>query len=423
MDWAIVSGMSTGRGVWNRNFFILWQGQLVSALGDVVYTMALGFWVLEATGSTAIMGSLMAAATLPRVLVSPFAGVVVDRTNRKRLLVLMDVLRGVAVLLVALAAFRGGLQVWMAFGAAVAIGIGGAFFSPGVNTVLPSIVPRERLIQANSAYNMLYTGSGMLGNSVGGFLLQFLGAPFLFLFNGLSYLVSSLTLLAVRIPPTPPPRRVQRFLADLRDGLNLVWRMKGLRTIFLTAAALNFFGVMGITLILPLFQKSPALGAARYGLVMACITGGMFAGFTAASAVKLPPAARFRVFMTCGVVSVGCWIGFALLRWFPAMLGLGLLSGFLIAILNSILPALVQTVVPSDMIGKVSALLMTLAGGLMPLAMAAAGGLAEAFPIRTLMAGSFIVELLCLLPLYAAPSFKRFITFDPLKDTPESLMT
>jgi DHA3 family macrolide efflux protein-like MFS transporter len=417
-----MSGLPERRRVWNRDFLILWQGQLVSALGDVVYAIALGFWVLGATGSTAIMGSLMAAATLPRVLVSPVAGVVVDRTNRRRLLILTDVARGVAVLLVALAAFRGVLHVWMAFGAAVVIGLGGAFFTPGVSAVLPSIVTRERLIQANSAYSMIYTGSGMLGNSVGGFLFQLLGAPFLFLFNGLSYLVSSVTLLAVRVPPRDVPPKEQHFLAEMKDGLRFAWRVKGLRTLFLTAAALNFFGVMGITLILPLFQKTPALGAARYGLAMACITGGMFIGFAAASALKFPPAVRFRVFMVCAVVSVGCWIGFAAAGWYPAMIILGFSAGLLLAVLNSFIPAVVQTVVPQNMIGKVSGLLWTLSGGLMPVAMATAGGLAEAFPIRTLMAGSFVVELVCLLPLFLAPSFKRFITFDHTKDVLENLM-
>jgi MFS family permease len=227
---------------------------------------------------------------------------------------------------------------------------------------------------------------------------------------------------AVRVPPRLDPSKEQHFIADMKDGLRLTWRMKGLRTLFLTAGALNFFGVAGITLILPLFQKTSSLGAARYGLVMACIMGGMFAGFAAASAIKFPPAVRFKVFMACGVVSVMGWIGFALSGWYPAMLILGFLSGSLVAVLNSFIPAVVQTVVPQNMIGKVSALLFTVSGGLMPLAMAAAGGLAEAIPIRTLMAASFVAELVCLIPLFAAPSFKRFITFDPARDTPESLL-
>ena len=73
--------------LWNINYLLLWLGQAISALGDVVYAIALGFWILKVTGSTALMGTLMAVSALPRVIVSPFAGVVVDRSDRKWLLI------------------------------------------------------------------------------------------------------------------------------------------------------------------------------------------------------------------------------------------------------------------------------------------------------------------------------------------------
>jgi len=410
-------------GIWNRNFLLLWQGQLVSALGDTVYAMALGFWVLEVTGSTALMGALLATSMLPRILVTPFAGVVVDRASRKRLLISMDIMRGVAVTLVGLAALTHVLRIWMVFSAGVIIGLGGAFFSPCVSSVLPTIVLRDRLIQANSAYGLIYTGSGLLGNSVGGFLFQLLGAPLLFLFNGLSYLVSSFTLVFIRVPDMPRPHKEQRFFADMRDGLRLVWRMSGLRTLFITASVVNFFGVGGITLILPLFQKTAGLGAGRYGIAMACLTGGMFLGFLSASMIKFRPAVRFRVFMFCGLAFAVCFVAFALVGRFSAMLPFGFLAGVTNAILNSLIPATVQTVVPPDMLGKASALLMTISGGLTPLAMAAAGVLAGIIPIRTLMASGFAVQIFCCLPLFLVRSFKRFINFDPARDTVESLMS
>ncbi len=409
--------------LWNRNFVLLWQGQLVSALGDIMYAIALGFWILQVTGSTALMGSLMAATTLPRILVAPFAGVVVDRSNRKRLLVAMDVMRGIAVVLIGVAALTHHIHVWMAFAAGIVIGLGGAFFSPGVHSILPAIVPREKLIQANSAYSLIYTGSGMLGNSAGGVLYQILGAPLMFLFNGLSYLVSSVTLLFMHIPALPRPNVERHFFADLKQGMGLVWRLKGLPTLFFTAAVLNFFGIMGFTLILPLFQKTPGLGPGRYGITMGCFTGGLFAGFLATSALKIKAAVRFRVFMSCAILSSGSLLLFALFGRFPSMLALGFIAGAANAVLNSFIPATIQTVVPAAMMGKVSALLMTLSGGLMPLAMAAAGALAEAIPIRTLMAASFAVMLLCFAPLFFASGFKRFITFDPTRGTVDSLLS
>jgi len=120
--------------LWTLNFVLLWQGQLVSILGDVVYSVALGFWILAVTGSTALMGGLLAASTLPRVLAAPIAGVVVDRGDRRMLMVWMDVVRGAAVVTVGITALAGFLQVWMVFAAGVILGLCGAFFTPAVST-------------------------------------------------------------------------------------------------------------------------------------------------------------------------------------------------------------------------------------------------------------------------------------------------
>jgi MFS transporter, DHA3 family, macrolide efflux protein len=408
--------------VWNRDFLILWQGQLVSFFGDVVYAIALGFWILQTTGSTALMGALLAATSLPRVLASPFAGVLVDRTDRKRLLIAMDLVRGMAVVLVALAGLAGVLRIWMVFAAGVLIGLGGAFFSPAVTSVLPEIVPREKLVQANASYSLISTGSSFLGNSAGGFLFQLLGAPVLFLVNGLSYLVSSATLLFVRIPKHPPVSGERHFFTELGDGFKLVTRMRGLRDLFVTAGLLNFFGVMGLTLIMPFFQRTPGLGPARYGLAMAGMTGGMVLGFLLSSAVKIPTAARFKIFIICAYIQgLGLMI-FPQARGFGIMVALVTLSGMANAVLNSFIMAITQLTVPRAMLGKVSSLLMTLGGGLIPLAMAVGGILAGYIPIRLLISGSFVVMMLCFTPLMFSGSFHRFINFDPEKQTPESLM-
>jgi len=407
--------------LWNRDFLLLWQGQLVSALGDTVYAIALGFWILAKTGSTALMGTLMAVSTLPRIVAAPFAGVLVDRSERKWLLVLMDIIRGVVVVAVGVAAFTGFIQIWMVFVAGIIIGLGGALFNPGVSSAVPDIVPKDKLVQANSAYSLIYTGSGIVGNSAGGFLYQLLGAPLMFLVNGISYLVSAVTLLFIRIPPVVSQRERQHFMADLKDGMALVWKFAGLRLLFLTASVLNFFAVIGITLLLPLFQKTEGLGPGRYGIAMAVLTGGMFAGFLLTSIVRIVPGARFRAFMLGGfVMSLGLAV-FALTDVFPLMLGLVLVAGVANAVVNSLIPATVQMAVPQDMRGKVFSLLGAISGGLTPIAMALAGVLAEVIPLRPLISGSFVLTFLCFVPLLFSPALRKFLNFDPERETIESL--
>ncbi|HOW44005.1 MAG TPA: MFS transporter [Candidatus Aminicenantes bacterium] len=407
------SKISTRERLWNQSFFILWQGQLVSAFGDVIYAIALGFWILAQTGSTALMGALLAAASLPRVLVSPFAGVLIDRSDRKRLLILTDTIRGIAVALVGVAALLGFARTWMLFAAAIVIGLGGAFFNPAVASALPDMVRRDRLVQANSLFHMIYTLSGLAGNSVGGFLFKILGAPVMFFINGLSYLFSALVIPFIRIPRVEA--RVERspFLSDLKEGFAFIWRFIGLRHLLAFAAIMNFFASMGVMLILPLFEHQRHLGPVLYGLVMACFTGGLLAGLLFSSIVRIRPASRFRLFAACGLISSLSMILFPLSLHFPLMALLAFAGGAASALLNMFMTSVIQLTVTQEMRGKVFGILGGISTGLMPLALVTGGVLAEFIPIRILISASFAFTILLYLPLFASAAFRRTITFDP----------
>ena len=414
--------MSAGGKLWNRDFFILWQGQLVSALGDVIYSIALGFWILAKTGSTALMGALLAAASLPRVLASPFAGVLVDRSDRKRLLILTDTVRGLAVGLVGVAALLGFVRTWMLFAAAIVIGLGGAFFNPAVASSLPDIVRRDKLVQANSVFHMIYTLSGLVGNSAGGILFKVLGAPVMFLFNGLSYLFSALAIPFMKIPRIEAKKERSHFFSDMKEGFAFVWRFIGLRHLLAFAAIMNFFASMGVMLILPLFERQRHLGPALYGLVMACFTGGLLAGLLFSSLVHIRPASRFRLFAACGFISSFNMILFPLLLYFPLMALLAFVGGVASALLNTFMASVIQFTVPQEMRGKVFGILGSIGTGLMPLAMVLGGILAEFFPVRILISVSFAVTILLYIPLFASAAFRRTITFDPATQTTADLI-
>ena len=408
--------------LWNRSFLFLWIGQAVSALGDVVYAIALGFWILAVTGSTSLMGALMAASSLPRILVSPFAGVLVDRGDRKALLVIMDLTRGAAVVGVGIAALTGCVQVWMVFAAGILIGLGSAFFNPAVGSAIPDIVSVEQIVPANSVFNMIYTGSGLIGNAAGGFLFKILGAPLLFLFNGISYLISAATILIVRIPTVVKPAVPVTFFRDLKDGFKFVWKFRGLRSLMIMAGALNFFAVIGITLMLPLFQRHEHLGPARYGIVMAFFGAGLLAGYLLTSVYRFRPESRFKVFVFCCVLmSVGLML-FPLFLNVLYMSAIVLVVGVVNSVLNSFISAIAQMTVPQDRRGKVFGLMATLTGGLTPLAFAVAGVLAEFIPLRPLITGCFAVTLLVFLPLFFDVHFHKFVNYDPQNQTLADLM-
>jgi len=174
--------------LWNLNFILLWQGQLVSNFGDSVYDIALGFWILAKTGSTGLMGILMATAVIPRVFLSPIAGTYVDRHNRKNILIITDVIRGIMISIVGVAALMNFIQIWMVLLGGIVLGICGSFFNPAVQSSIPDLVPKDKLVKANSVFSLASTGTDIIGKTIGGFLFHVVGAPIMFLINGLSYI-------------------------------------------------------------------------------------------------------------------------------------------------------------------------------------------------------------------------------------------
>ncbi len=408
--------------LWTWNFFLLWQGQLVSALGDVAYSIALGFWILQKTGSTALMGTLMACSTIPRLIISPFAGVYVDRANRRNILVVADAIRGIFVTLVAIAAFTGHIQVWMVFATSIISGTCAAFFNPAVGSSIPDLVKKSKLMKANSVFSMIYAGSSIVGNSIGGVLYNLLGAPIMFLVNGISYLFSAVTEIFIKIPKVERPAVEKHFMIDMKEGYTFVWKFRGLRDLLFVAAFLNLFSSMAIVLFLPLFHQTESLGPIKYGIAMASLTAGMMAGMLFTSVVEISTSKRMPVLLGCSFMSS---ILFAVLPFNNNMLIIMILlfiSGACNSILNTIINVSTQLSVPQNMRGKVSGLLQTVFMGLTPIGYATGGILAEYFPIRYVISGCFIISIFLFIPFIFMKHFRRFINFDPSKQTLADIM-
>jgi DHA3 family macrolide efflux protein-like MFS transporter len=410
-----------GDKLWSKNFFLLWQGQLVSVFGDAVYALALGFWIMAKTGSTALMGTLMAVSTLPSVLISPFAGVIVDRVDRKKLLIITDAIRGLAVVLLAIAAYRDALQIWMVFTAGIVLSIGGAFFSPAVSSAIPDLVPQSKLVGANSVIGMLNTGANIVGSSSGGYLLQILGAPFLFLFNGLSFIVSTIMNIFIKIPKIEAGNE-QHFMTDMREGYKFIWHFKALRYLLFISAGVNFIFSIAIVLYLPLFQRTQSLGSGKYGVAMAFMTGGMFIAMAMTSLIKIPPKNRMILFMSASILMTVFFAAFGISENFSVMSALIFGGGFCIAIVNVFVQSTIQLTVPQELRGKVFSLITMVCMSLTPFAMAIGGVLGEIFPLRHIVFACFVILFLGFLPCAFIKSLKRFVNFDPEKETIEDIM-
>lgn len=101
------------KNICNKNYLLLLQGQLVSTFGDALYAIALSFFVLKLTGSSTLVGTIMGVVTIPRIILGPFAGVIVDRYSKKMIIILCDIIRGISILLISFLMYLGIIKVWM----------------------------------------------------------------------------------------------------------------------------------------------------------------------------------------------------------------------------------------------------------------------------------------------------------------------
>lgn len=202
--------------IWNKNYILLLQGQLVSTIGDSLYSIALAFFVLKLTGSTALVGMIMGIVTIPRIILGPFAGTIVDRYNRKMLIVWADFIRGISIVAVSFLAYNDMLKVWMLMAVAVIDGVCATFFNPAMETVMPMVVPEDKLVKANSIFGMGQSAADIIGQTAGGALYKLLGAPMIFLINGISYIFSAGTETFIKVPYDKTVKQEKSIWQDMK---------------------------------------------------------------------------------------------------------------------------------------------------------------------------------------------------------------
>lgn len=369
----------------NPNFLLLWGGQSISMLGNQAYALAVSFWLMEKTGSASLMGLLMTCSALPGILLAPFGGTFADRHSRIRILVVADLVAGLGILVPAAVAFvapgQVKLLVSLLFGVAVMMGVNRSFFQPALAACFPDLVPKEKLAAANSLNQFSAQAFVFVGQAVGGVLYRLLGAPLLFLADGLSFIVSGLSALFIRLDEKGIKQRSGKtgreafhdFLRDTGEGFRYVWANRGMRNFLLSVSVINLL-MMPVGVLLPFYVRLFLhKDAAWFGFLMAAISVGAVTGFLLAGTLGLRGQARARGILAALILLPLVFGTFGFLR-VPAISLLGaFLAGTMLGFINVQFAAMVQGSTPAELRGRVMGLLGTLTGGLMPIGMALGG--------------------------------------------------
>lgn len=390
------------------NLLLLWQGLTVSQLGNQAFGIAVIFWLKHTTGSASLMGLIAMLSGLPTVLLGPIAGAVADRFPRREILVVSDIVSGLATAYLGFAMATGsfsanGMLVVVA-AVSLVLGITEAFYLPAFTAAVPDVVHEDKLNAANSVVQASVRGSELLGTAISGTLFRVLGAPVLMLFDAASFLYSAICECLTTIPRVKRESKgstVSALRADTIEGLRYIWRQAGLRRLVFGSSILNALA-MPVILLLPFYvEDTLKVKPDWYGFLVAAYGGGTLAGYLLAGALNLSGAARAKTMMLFMVIEGAGPAALAAIRnpglALVVVFAAGVVGGFVSVGVTFVL----QITTAQEMRGRVFGVLATIAGSISPLAMGVSGLIADLLgrniPLMFLLCGGAIVAVALLL--------------------------
>jgi predicted MFS family arabinose efflux permease len=357
-----------------RSFLVIWIGQLFSRLGSALTAFALSVWVYQRTGSIIKFSIVSLCYALPVVLVSPFAGVLVDRWNRRRSMLIGDTCAGLSILSLFLLFFFAQVELWQIYIGTALVGTFGALQWPAYSSSVTLLVPNKQLGRAN-AMVQLGMGTARVGAPVlGGLLLVAVQVGGVLLIDVVSFAVAVSTLLAVRIPSVPQTNEQQSFLGDLNYAGRYLKSRSGLLSLMVLYGVCNF--LIGLVSILVVPMVLHIGSSVVLGSVLSIGGIGMLLGAVLMSVIG---GTKRKVLTVLGfIVVMGSCIGLAALRPAATLIAIAAFGLFFsLSVINSTTPTIIQTKVDAAVQGRVFALLTMIAWAAYPLAYPLAGPLAE----------------------------------------------
>lgn len=403
----------------NKDFMLLFFGKLVSQLGDNIYNIAIAWFVLATTERALYMAAYLAIGKATYIIMSPFAGVLADKWDRKKIIYGMDFIRGLAVVaLTILIYLEMPIEVILIslFIASIIVNLCSALFNPATKAIIPLIVRESQLTKANSMSMMVQSICSLLGAIIGGILYIKAGVYFVILLNGASYILSGFSELFITVP-----KKSSTYIADeskkkqaesetfkdqLTEGYRFLRKEKGLYIVTWFAFVLNFLGVPMFSVYLPyifnqIIKSNPTdLAYVQSALGIGVLIGSMLLGLLPQkdkiykllrSCLMLQLIPMFFIGATLYLYQIDLISSTILLYSFLVSFGL---IGVMMAMINIPLGVFTQRVVPNELLGRVGALTSTLVMAAMPLGMLIGGVLTDFIPMIVVLIIVFILYII-----------------------------
>ncbi len=377
----------------NRDFRALWIGQLLSQIGDSFVIVAILFVINTLTSSPLALGVLAVVATLPQLFLGLIGGVFVDRLDRKRVMIVSDIIRGLAVLV--LLFVQRADQLYILYIVSFVMASVGVFFNPARNAIIPNIVSSEALLTANALMQANQIISVILGASMAGVVVGWLGPASAFVFDSCTFAFSAVAIATMTIPPvnSSPGKTSSRVIWNqLVEGLLFIRHSSSLLHVMITTAVATLgFGAIVVLGIIYL-KEVLGIGAEGFGFLYAfqglgVVIGGVVIGrFT--SNVRTN-----RVVGGC-MVSLGlAIIAFAVIPSYPLVLVAVAIIGLSIVAARAALATLTQSLVPDEKRGRVESAVTMVIGASTSASMALSGLFGDLIGVQAVFIAAGVITI------------------------------
>jgi CRP-like cAMP-binding protein/MFS family permease len=384
----------------NRNFSLLWTGQLVSTMGSALTSLAASIYIYRLTGSALSVGLMLMATAAPSLVVGLFAGVFVDRYDRKKIMITADILRAGLILLIPILVPLNVSWLYVMVMLTAAIG---QFYDPAHESVLPEVASDEELAAANSMMAISSFGSTAIGFAAAGLIASAANINWAFYLDAVSFLFSAVCVFLIRIKPIQAEEdtSVKLVVKNLRAGIHQLFRTPILKSLFLVQIIVLISFGLSNALLLPFAVKALNANEFQYGLQEGITSIGFVIGSLLMAKVfdRLQAGAWMAIsYLGMGILGVI----YSFLFSIPLAILICALSGLFNAPAAIGRRVIVQRNTPAEMRGRVSSAFFVSRDVLFLIGMAAAG-LADYMSIRVLYLISALMLVLAGVVIFFLP--------------------
>lgn len=393
---------------WKLRFFTIWIGQALSLFGSSLAGFGLIWWLTQSTGSATVLAVGTIMTLIPGVLIGPFAGALVDRWDRRLVMMIADSVAALAAATLAILFWSDSIQLWHIYVIMFIRSFAGAFHFPAMQASTSLLVPDEQLTRVAGMNQMLQGASSIVAPPLGALLVSLLPLPGMMAIDVLTALIAVGTMSLVRIPRPERVGELGTILQDVRAGLRYIWDWTGLRAVLILATVLNLLLTPAFSL-LPIlvtrhfvggpFQLATMEAAMGVGMIAGGVLLGVWGGFKRRILTTIMGAAG---------LGIGAFmVGLAPAYLFPlALAGMGIM-GAMSSIANGSLFAIVQSIVAPAMQGRVFTVMGSISMSLSPIGLVIAGPLSDSLGVQTWYVLGAITCLLIMVICFITPAIMQ----------------